>query len=442
MATDHLQSGPNTKWWGRTDVDAARDRLRGRLWRTVQPEVASPGCNPRYVVDLAGACVRARVVDDVHRAPKEDGSPFMCVGKGPMRHQAMIWIRYIVRCRRCVTCMNHRSDLIAERTRREFLHMERRCGRAWFVSLTLSPDVRRDLANAVFKAAGFPKERQVIAMYDNGDTRTIWGPYARRMGLIAGIKKLGQAFVKSLRKRTKLKARQLRYLTVVELHKDGTPHLHAIVIESGGTREVKKRLLEACWPHGFIKAKLIDKNNDGYSRSAYYTAKYLTKQDVHSRLMMSHHWGNPGHVPDVRIAVSRPLFNQRFRPARRQELPQVPSGRLKPEIRDPGPDLSRPRTVSRSGQSRAQRAERAIGLSHSKGVQALRAERKLQHSEVASRREDEIFSTQGGKNHLSTRPPKPPLFRGTPKGGDVPPSTTQPPGFFGSDHKTEEPDTG
>jgi len=76
----------------------------------------------------------------------------------------------------------------------------------------------------------------------------------------------------------------LRYLLAVEEHKDGFPHLHALVHEWG--TEVGKRALQGTWLYGHSHVKLAD------LAAAKYVCKYVTKSPV-ARLRASLHYGRP-----------------------------------------------------------------------------------------------------------------------------------------------------
>lgn len=69
-------------------------------------------------------------------------------------------------------------------------------------------------------------------------------------------------------KRLRKAGHSFRYLAVVEYHKDGFPHVHALV-HCADT--MTYRAVAGDWPHGFAHAKLA---NDS---AAAYVTKYVTK---------------------------------------------------------------------------------------------------------------------------------------------------------------------
>ena len=68
----------------------------------------------------------------------------------------------------------------------------------------------------------------------------------------------------------------IRYIIVCEAHKSALPHYHALIHETDITKQVRKRTLQAAWPHGYTVFKLVS-NDD--TRSAAYVCKYLAKSN-------------------------------------------------------------------------------------------------------------------------------------------------------------------
>lgn len=95
-------------------------------------------------------------------------------------------------------------------------------------------------------------------------------------------------FVKRVREGTRPR-RKFRYVVVVELHKSGRPHLHALIHEQDGY-PLTKFYLESKWPYGFTNMKLVD--GDQVSVTAEYLCKYLTKGN--SRINPSQKYGSFG----------------------------------------------------------------------------------------------------------------------------------------------------
>lgn len=75
---------------------------------------------------------------------------------------------------------------------------------------------------------------------------------------------------------------RLRFLLVYEAHKDGFPHLHALIHEQGEV--VTKRELQKQWPYGFTTVKVCD------VATSHYVTKYLTKS-VRARVRASQRYG-------------------------------------------------------------------------------------------------------------------------------------------------------
>ena len=192
-------------------------------------------------------------------------------------------------------------------------------GRAWMGSQTIRPKDRRRIAAEVWagledhlEMAGnmVPVRAGTVFPVDTGGVAVpvdLWrlphlSPEARvasmwRRFAAALNERIQHEFTlmfDRLKKATKLRSHQLRYMVCVELHKDGWPHLHCIIIETGrdpsGKYRVSKRGLKSQWRLGFSKFTLIG-GRSGDEKSAWYVCKYLTKTDVRVRLRHSHGWG-------------------------------------------------------------------------------------------------------------------------------------------------------
>lgn len=88
------------------------------------------------------------------------------------------------------------------------------------------------------------------------------------------VKREVQKYWKRLRK----DGHSFRYLVVFEQHKDGEPHVHFLLHETG--KPIRKRELERQWPHGFSKLVLVGGRSRQEARpeqAAWYVAKYLSK---------------------------------------------------------------------------------------------------------------------------------------------------------------------
>lgn len=163
-----------------------------------------------------------------------------------------------VPCRKCETCLRRRGSVWKHRAQQEF----KSATRVWFCTYTVRPDDRFVLS---LKAG-------------NWDFKDVYS-------------ELSKEFTKYL-KRLRHKAK-FRYLLVAEEHKDGFPHLHALLFERG--EQLKKRDIQAEWKLGFSSAKLSD------LESSIYVCKYLTKSNL-ARVRASLKFGRTEDDLDHRLA--------------------------------------------------------------------------------------------------------------------------------------------
>jgi len=150
------------------------------------------------------------------------------------------WIDMLVPCRKCEACLKARGRLWSERA----FHEVRGSTRTWFCTYTLNPSWR---VRAEIEASTSEPE-----------------------DLYRVVSKWFTLYLKRLRKESGV---SFRYLLVVELHKDGFPHLHALVHEIGG-QQITKRQLQGQWPYGYTSVKLANPT------SARYVTKYISKQAI------------------------------------------------------------------------------------------------------------------------------------------------------------------
>ncbi len=158
-----------------------------------------------------------------------------------------------VRCRRCRSCINKRRfEWLVRSTIEAYL-----AERTWFVTLTFRPYSRLWL------------EREADALTSPTDVA-----YA-----------LISPWIKKVRKNS---SAPLKYISVVEMHKDGSPHLHALVFQTTNSRLLWKHLVKS-WNYGFATAKLANPS------SARYVCKYLGKQmKKNTRIRVSRPFGRQG----------------------------------------------------------------------------------------------------------------------------------------------------
>lgn len=169
-----------------------------------------------------------------------------------------------VRCRKCEGCLRQRRALWCARAASEIGHAER----TWMVTLTASPAHHHLMWLRICK-----RER------DNGadaDCLPDDKAFAERW------RELGSEVTRYL-KRVRAGGSALRYLTVVEAHKSGLPHVHLLVHDMGDTTW---RALTSRWHYGFAHAKLVEG-----PAAARYVTKYLMKSAL-ARVRASKDYGN------------------------------------------------------------------------------------------------------------------------------------------------------
>lgn len=154
--------------------------------------------------------------------------------------------------------------------------------RTWFVTLTLTPEHQ---ARVTMLAAR--KDRRFDGLTEG-----------EQFALRAEI--LGPELTKWLKRLRATAQRRadaqgqprpkIRYLWVFEAHKNGLPHVHALVHQVKGAGMVTYRDIVDTWPMGFAHAKLVDDPLKG----ARYVAKYITKAAM-ARIRASQRYGNYGN---------------------------------------------------------------------------------------------------------------------------------------------------
>lgn len=180
--------------------------------------------------------------------PVNDHSPIFGEWQGKTG-QRNFFIDISVRCRKCPACLRYRGRLWTARAISETVWAEENLCRTWFLTFTLSPAVR------------------------------VRAPWDAKM-----MKRAFQLFAKKLRKKEKF-----RYLLAVEFHKDGTPHLHALVHEMRPDRPITKKTMEGFWKLGFTRIKLVR----GGPAAASYVSKYMSKDLLTGRVPCSLGYGRP-----------------------------------------------------------------------------------------------------------------------------------------------------
>lgn len=173
-----------------------------------------------------------------------------------------------VPCRRCRNCLWRKALHWAHRATLECEVSPR----TWLVTLTFGAHVRALIRMRAEARAGeswndLSQEQVATKLGDEANKYvTLW--------------------MKRVRKHT---GPGVRYVSVVEKHKDGTPHCHLLVHEARDG-QVRHKTLTREWTYGFSNAKLVE---DG-PVAARYVAKYLAKSPI-SRVRASVGYGQtPG----------------------------------------------------------------------------------------------------------------------------------------------------
>lgn len=169
------------------------------------------------------------------------------------------------RCRKCEMCLKHRSRLWAARAVDEI-----KCAnRTWFGTLTVRPDDRVRLAY----------EAQLRISRGGSD----WLTLTESEKFYETCRSISPELTKFIKRTRKNSGVPLRYLLVVEAHKDGFPHFHCLVHESDGP--VRKAVLDGAWKLGFSQFRLVKD-----AGAAWYACKYLSKSAL-ARIRASEQYG-------------------------------------------------------------------------------------------------------------------------------------------------------
>ena len=220
-------------------------------WKSLQSRALDSGAwvNSSISIfwDISGKCERP-----VKRTLKGVPAPSFAIDT-LTSYSTSRYIDINVPCRKCPKCLSYRGWLWRTRAQSEMV----RSSRTWMTSYTVRPDAR-----VYFKIKAKSDDFKDIA---------------------AEIGKEWTKYIKRVRKEAyKKNGARLRYLLVFEAHKDGFPHVHALIHERGA--EVSKRTLQKQWPFGFSGAKLADE------KAPFYLTKYLVKSML-ARVRASEDYG-------------------------------------------------------------------------------------------------------------------------------------------------------
>lgn len=185
--------------------------------------------------------------------------------RAPVFNQLPHLLTLKVRCRKCPSCLRLKAAEWAYRA----AHEMRRSPRTWLCSFTYTPHHH-------FYCG--------LRASEQGKTRD-W-QVARDVAL----------FFKRVRTNFK---QPIAHMYVLEKHKSGLPHAHALIHERS-LRGLRKVELHSAWNYGFSSFKLVEQPMDGdpiqhYRRVSRYVVKYLQKQHD-ARVRASLHYGRPSAI--------------------------------------------------------------------------------------------------------------------------------------------------
>lgn len=234
-----------------TTRDAALEIRERQLWPTGD-RVRYP-CTQPYVVRGIG-------LPDPVQQDRRKWAAGGWLGKVPFEAYS--------RCRKCANCLLHRRRLWTARA----LDEVKASSRSWFGTLTIGPWQRVQFTYAAAAAAR-------AAGHDH------WQQMSKEFQMTYLVKAIGPEITKWLKRLRKHCDGPLRYLLVVEAHKDGFPHFHLLLHEQGSP--IVKRMLEGQWKKGVSHWRLIEQ---GDVKQCFYVCKYLSK-DALTRIRASRNYG-------------------------------------------------------------------------------------------------------------------------------------------------------
>lgn len=182
-----------------------------------------------------------------------------------------IWTR----CRRCQKCREHRARI----WRRRMVAEIEGAHRTWFGTLTLRPEANVQLLSQA--RSRLAKQGVDLDALDLGEQ---FREHCRELSKEVTL------YIKRLRKQSSV---PLRYISVIEQHKSGVPHVHMLVHEPDAP--IMHKVLSAQWKLGFTKWKLVEDK-----RASAYCAKYLAKSAV-ARVRASVGYGTVDPLQGSRI---------------------------------------------------------------------------------------------------------------------------------------------
>lgn len=171
----------------------------------------------------------------------------------------------IVPCRKCKVCLRHRSRRWAAKAHTEC----NAATRTWFCTLTIRPEAR-----FIFK---------LMAQARATERGCVWADLNSADKFEYIHHEIGVEVTKYIKRIRKNSGAKLRYLLVVEPHKDGHPHYHMLLHEFD--KPIRHAMLTDQWKFGFTKFKVVDTD-----RAPWYVCKYMAKTAL-CRIRASQQYG-------------------------------------------------------------------------------------------------------------------------------------------------------
>lgn len=228
--------------------------------RTVRRYIFEAQGRGQTVTDFSNGCLRPPDIICI-------GAPDRTAVRVGIEKDQLLSHRIFVPCRKCPVCLKLRAKRWAAKASTE----TRIAPRTWFGTLTVRPEDR-------FKA----KVETEIRLSKSGVAFRELPPDEQFQELGKTLQEEVTKWLKRVRKNAKAR---FRYILVVEKHKDGFPHFHLLLHETGADR-VPKKILENAWRIGFSQFRLVDSK----SSAPWYVCKYLTKSSL-MRVRASQHYG-------------------------------------------------------------------------------------------------------------------------------------------------------
>lgn len=231
----------------------------------------------RFKWDISGDCENPHTQELFARPEAKIGRKFIGVEPGT---EHPLELELLTRCRSCESCLWQRRNLWTARAVEEC----RAASRTWFATFTVAPEHRCAFEYRMHMRLG---ERSVQTA--DLSAEELFREKAKE------VLQEAQKWIK--RQRVRFAPRRFRYIMVVEKHKDGDPHLHALLHEvNAPVRHWEWEFLDEAktkptWSFGFVKFRLVESvDGENAGKTAYYVCKYLGK-DMLARVRASLSYG-------------------------------------------------------------------------------------------------------------------------------------------------------